>query len=226
MAASPLAFDIETVGVGWDTLEPDIQQYLLARARDDDEREAVPHRLALNPGTGRIIAIGLWRPDEQRGGVLLEGDDADWAPFAEDAQVFRGTEERILTEFWRYVGDHAGTLISFNGRAFDGPYLMLRSALLGVAPTRNLVPYRYSFKEHCDLAEVVTFFRARPLESFHFWCRRFGMSSPKDEMDGAGVGEAYAAGKLTEIGRYCLQDARHTAALYLRLLPLIKLQGE
>lgn len=221
MAASPLAFDIETVGVGWDNLEPEIQQYLLDRAPTPEEREQVPHRLALNPGTGRIVAIGLWRPEEQRGGVLVEGEDGPWQPFAQGAQIYRGSEERILREFWRYVRAHAGTLITYNGRSFDGPFLMLRSALLGVAPTRNLVPYRYSFKDHCDLAEVISFFRSRPLESFDFWCRRFGLPSPKEDMDGSQVGAAYEAGKLLDIAHYCLLDARRTADLYLRLQPLI-----
>ncbi|HLS89231.1 MAG TPA: hypothetical protein VK008_06355 [Sphingobacteriaceae bacterium] len=223
MTVSPLAFDIETVGVDWDSLEPEIQEYLLSRAKTDEERRTVPERLGLHPGTGRVVAIGLWRPEEKRGGVLLEGEPADWSPFEDNAQIFRGSEERILKEFWRYVRDHAGTLISYNGRAFDGPFLMLRSVLLGVAPTRNLVPYRYSFKDHCDLAEVVTFFRARPMESFDFWCRRFGLASPKEGMDGSAVADYYAAGDLLAIGRYCLADARQTAELYLRLLPLIQL---
>ena len=226
MPPSPLVIDIETVGMEWSELEADVQEYLLARARTEEERRAVPERLGLHPGTGRIIAIGLWRPDEDRGGVLLEGgddSDAGWQPFEDGAMIFRGSESRILKEFWRYVSEGAGTLITYNGRSFDGPFLMLRSTLLGIAPTRNLVPYRYSFKEHCDLAEVLTFFGLRRMDSLHFWCRQYGIPSPKHDMDGSGVAQAYKEGRLEDIARYCLADVRATAELYRRLQPLINL---
>jgi len=68
---SPLAVDIETVGIEWDELHPEVQDYLLRRARDDDERQRVKDQLALHPGTGRVVAIALWRPYEDRGGVLV-----------------------------------------------------------------------------------------------------------------------------------------------------------
>ncbi|HEY8449868.1 MAG TPA: ribonuclease H-like domain-containing protein [Bacillota bacterium] len=223
---APLVVDIETVGMNWDDLDPAVQRYLLERARNEEERQAVPERLGLHPATGRIVAIGLWRPDQDRGGVLVEGPadhEAGWQPFEDGALIFRGPEERLLREFWRYVSEGAGTIVTFNGRFFDGPYLMLRSAMLGIAPTRNLVPYRYSFREHCDLAEVLTFHRLRPLESFDFWCRQFGIASPKDELAGAGVAAAYAEGNLDRIARYCLRDVRATAELYRRLQPLIEL---
>src|SRR5690606_37281814 len=115
----------------------------------------------------------------------------------------------------------AGTLISYNGRSFDGPYLMIRSAMLGVAPTRNLVPYRYSFKEHCDLAEVLTFHRSRPMDRFDFCCRQFGSASPKTSLKGSEVARAYREGRLSEIARYALSAARAPAELYQRLQDLI-----
>ena len=224
---TPLAVDIETVGLEWDELHPEVQDYLMRRARDEEERSRVKDQLGLHPGTGRIVAIALWRPYEDRGGVLVEdptGGDRRWTPFPEggaDALIFRGSERDILAEFWRYVSQHAGTLITFNGRSFDGPFLMVRSAILGVAPSRNLVPYRYSFQDHCDLAEVLSFHGARQRNSFLFWCHQFGIASPKQEMDGAEVGEAYRQGRIDDIARYCLADARATAELYRRLEPMI-----
>ncbi len=224
---TPLAVDIETVGFDWDELHPEVQDYLMRRARDDDERSRVKDQLGLHPGTGRVVAIALWRPYEDRGGVLVEDPAATaprWAPFPEagaGALIYRGSERDILTEFWRYVSQHAGTLITFNGRSFDGPFLMIRSAILGVVPTRNLVPYRYSFQDHCDLAEVLSFYGARQRNSFLFWCHQFGIPSPKQAMDGAEVGEAYRQGRIDDIARYCLADARATAELYRRLEPMI-----
>ena len=34
--------------------------YLLNRARKPEERDAMPERLALYPGLGKVIAIGIW----------------------------------------------------------------------------------------------------------------------------------------------------------------------
>ena len=225
MSLSPLAIDIETVGLEWEDMDEEVRNYLLGRGKKDQSKEDVIARLPLSPGTGRIISIGMWRPEEEKGGVLLEsaGDDSpeEWAELAEKSMIYRGSESDILTEFWRYVSRGVGRLITFNGRSFDGPFLMLRSALLGIEPTRSFSPYRYSFRRHCDLAEVVSFFGARKLESFDFWCRQAGIESPKAEMDGSEVGKAYSEGKIDKIGRYCLRDARATAELFNVLAPVI-----
>jgi len=226
MALAPLAFDIETVGYDWDELDPEVQEILLKRARTDEERAEVPERLGLHPGTGRIVAIGMWRPGDSRGGVLVDGPSAGWTPFEGDpgveAKIFRGSEREILEEFWRFVRNNASTLVTYNGRGFDGPYIHIRSAILGVAPSRSLVPYRYSFRDHCDLAEVLSFYRTRPMDSLAFWCHQFGIESPKGEMDGSGVAEMFAVGEIDTIARYCLRDARATAELYERVEPLIR----
>jgi len=41
-------------------------------------------------------------------------------------------------------------------------------------------------------------------------------------MDGAGVGAAYAEGRLDEIVQYCLKDCRATSAIYERLAPFYR----
>jgi len=226
MSLSPLAIDIETVGLEWEDLDEEVRSYLLNRGKKDKTKEEVVDRLALSPGTGRIVSIGMWRPQEGKGGVLLEDSNGEsgsveWAEFAEETMIYRGSESEILTEFWRYISRGVGRLVTFNGRSFDGPFLMLRSAILGVEPTRSFSPYRYSFTRHCDLAEVVSFFGARRLESLDFWCRQVGIESPKTEMDGSEVGSAYHDGRIEEIGRYCIRDARATAELYNALQPVI-----
>jgi len=226
MSLSPLAIDIETVGLEWKNMDDEVRDYLMNRGNKKSTKEEVISRLPLSPGTGRIISIGMWRPKEEKGGVLLEGakdDDGpeEWAELSEETMIYRGSESEILTEFWRYISRGVGRLVTFNGRSFDGPFLMLRSALLGVEPTRSFSPYRYSFTRHCDLAEVVSFFGARRLESLDFWCRRAGIESPKAEMDGSEVGTAYRAGKTEEIGKYCIRDARATAKLFNVLEPVI-----
>ena len=226
MSLSPLAIDIETVGLEWEDMDEEARSYLKNRGRKDKTKEEVIDHLPLSPATGRIISIGMWRPKEEKGGVLLESpkgedEDLDWSELSEETMIYRGSESELLTEFWRYISRGVGRLITFNGRSFDGPFLMLRSALLGIEPTRSFSPYRYSFTRHCDLAEVVSFFGARRLESLDFWCRQAGIEPPKDEMDGSKVGAAYREGEIEKIGRYCIGDARATAELFNLLEPVI-----
>jgi DNA polymerase elongation subunit (family B) len=227
MNSTPLAVDIETVGKDWEEFDEETQKYLMNRGRKDTTEAEVIDRLSLNPGTGRIVAIGMWRPEESKGGVLLEEDSDDkvseeWESLADQEMIYRGSEAEILREFWRYVAQSVGRLVTYNGRSFDGPFLTLRSALLGVEPSRSFSPYRYSFSRHCDLAEVISFFGARGLESLDFWCRQAGIESPKKGLDGSKVGEAYENGEIEKIGRYCLEDARATAELFKTLKPVIK----
>ena len=135
MASQPLAIDVETVGLPWDGFMPAIQEYLLERARDDEERAAFPEQLALYPGTAQIVAIGMWMPGEQRGGVLVNNTTGTraWENFYDGARVFHGDEAEILTEFWQLI-QRSDTIVTYNGRTFDCPILMLRSAVLGVRP--------------------------------------------------------------------------------------------
>jgi len=223
MASQPLAIDIETTGQPWDGFVPEIQEYLLSRARDDEERAAFPGQLALYPGAAKIVAIGMWRPGEQSGGVLVNNNAGarEWHEFHDGASVFHGSEEEILEQFWQLVPQF-GTIVTYNGRGFDCPILMLRSAVNGVRPTRNLMPYRYSFQQHCDLMEVLSFHRAIAPYSFQFWCHQFGIDDPKEGLTGSAVPKAFEAGNWDDIAKYCLKDARATAELYERLLPLIE----
>ncbi len=224
MPRIPVAVDIETVGQDWDSLSADVKAYLTDRAKTDAEREELPNRLALHPGTGRIIAIGLWYPDTARGRILLEGPPTAWEAFGGDAQIFRGPEDALLREFWRLLAEGPTTIVTFNGRAFDAPYLMIRSAIVGVDPGRNLLPYRYRFDDHCDLAEVLTFWNSRRVDgNLEFWCCQFGIESPKAGLRGSEIGALYKEGRLEEIARYCLRDARATASLFTRLRPIVRL---
>jgi predicted PolB exonuclease-like 3'-5' exonuclease len=107
---------------------------------------------------------------------------------------------------------------------------MLRSALLGVAPSMNLAGQRFSIDPHCDLSDVLTFHGAIGYDRTYgldYWCRRFGITSPKEEgLEGSLVQGYYESGRLEEIVQYCARDVQATAELYQRLqgtlLPLFR----
>jgi predicted PolB exonuclease-like 3'-5' exonuclease len=94
---------------------------------------------------------------------------------------------------------------------------MLRSAIRGVKPSRNLMPYRYAANEHCDLLEQLTFYGASRKFNLDFYCKSFGIKSPKEEgISGMDVGNLFAEGRYREIATYCLGDVRATAELFHR----------
>ena len=218
-----VGLDIETVGQNWETLAPRAQAFL-CEDKDEEEIARAKERLGLHPATGRIVAIGMWDLGGSRGRVLVEGGAPEWTVFGEDAQIFRGTEAAMVREFWGVIERESPLVVTFHGRGFDAPYLMLRSAILGVAPTRNLMGPRYQLSNHCDLHEVLTFWNAsRTRGNLDFWSCQFGLPSSKGEMRGSDVAAMYRDGRLEEIARYCLDDARVTAQLYDRLRPIISI---
>ncbi len=224
-----IAFDIEVAGFQWEEVDEITRGYLLSRAKDEEQRSAVPERTALFPGLGKVIAIGMWNLDMERGRCLLEGrreEPHEWERVP-GSDVFRGSEAELLEHFWDVVEQKRPRLVSFNGRYYDGPILMIRSAQLGVKPSANLCGHRFNLAHHVDLTEVLSFHGAwREQYKLDYWCRRFDVESPKGSIDGSQIARAYREGRIEEIGEYCLRDARATGQIFRKieetLLPLFK----
>jgi predicted PolB exonuclease-like 3'-5' exonuclease len=175
--------------------------------------------MSLWPLTGRIVVLAMVNPDSGRGRVWYEKTDGRVEETSADRLfTFVGdTESVFLAEFWKAIARYH-RFVTFNGRSFDGPFLMLRSAALGVTVTKNLVGYRYSVKPHTDLLEVLSFFGAARKWNLDFACKAFGIESPKEHgMDGYSVGPYYRAGRLREIALYCRRDVEATARLFQKL---------
>src|SRR5258708_7377146 len=96
---------------------------------------------------------------------------------------------------------------------------MIRSAINGIVPKRDLVGYRYGFHPNCDVREALNFFGTTNSRQFKFnldlACKAFGVETSKSEgIDGRSVETWYRAGRHREIADYCLEDVRATAELY------------
>ena len=222
LRAPVLAFDIEVAGVEWEEVDEATRHYLMAREKrrgGATDVESIQHRLALVRGLGRVVSIAMWNLDKDSGAVLVHGSGNKWDDFdpIPGTKVWRGNEREMLTEFWRLAKDW-GTVVTYNGRSYDGPVLMTRSAMLDVVPSRQLCGYRYSIRDHCDLMEVMNFQgAARESYSLDYWCRRFGVESPKGKMDGSMVAQKARNGHYDDIAEYCLRDTRATADLFRRV---------
>lgn len=212
---SKIVVDIETIGFDFEAFEEKTQAYLLKYAKNEDEREEVKTRLALSPLTGEIVTIGMLNPESGKGRVFFQNRDEEKVTFSENGIFYQsGTEKEILEKFWELIGRYE-QVITFNGRSFDGPFLILRSAKHAIRPEKNLFGYRYDYRAHCDLLEQLTFYGATRRYSLEFYANFFGLENSKEEgIDGSMVGELYQAGKYAEIARYCARDLKTTAELF------------
>jgi DNA polymerase elongation subunit (family B) len=153
MSQQYLVFDIETTPVNWDTLSESQQEYLLRYAETDEEIEQRKFEMALNPLTASVVCIGLQLMEQQSDGSWKEikraafstkpgydSDEIQEITLESGFPCYIISEEKVLLDFWAILDKYKGaSLISFNGRGFDAPFLMLRSAIHGIRPRRNIM---------------------------------------------------------------------------------------
>lgn len=212
---SRIIFDIETAGKDFGSLEQATQDYLLRWAETEADIKEVKESLSFYPLTAEIVTIGMLNPETMRGAVYFQSPNNPVPAFEEDGIIFQsGTEKDLIQWFWDAIKsyDH---FITFNGRTFDCPFIMVRSAMHKVKPKRDLMPNRYN-GSHIDIFDQLTFFGAtRRKFSLDMWCKAFGIKSPKAEgITGYDVKDLYASGRHLEIARYCLGDIKATKELF------------
>jgi 3'-5' exonuclease len=211
---SEVVFDIETLASPPGTLD-ERERVSLCGSAEEDPAEVL-HRMSLAPLTARILAVAMLNPGTGRGKVWYEHPGGEPAR-TEDrlVEVVPAAEEEMLAEFWRTV-TRFQRIITFNGRLFDCPFLMLRSALLGVAPSRNLIPYRFSAREHCDLLDQLTFYGAMRKFTLEAYCRGFGIGRAGGDSGRPDVPRLVDERRYREIAEYAAGTVRATAELYRR----------
>ena len=214
---SRVVIDIETLAYPLEHFDETQQEYLLKFSDTEEKKLETIQKFSLYPTTSQIITIGMLNPDTGHGKVLFQSEGkVDEFPGDGAVHLLSGTECELLSWFWQDLV-HYEQFITFNGRGFDCPFLMLRSAMLRVQPTRNLMPYRYDSKIHCDLLEQLTFYGALRKFNLDFYCKSFGIESPKSHgITGLDLRQLYAEKRFKEIAEYNLGDLKATAELFLR----------
>ena len=214
---SHVVLDIETLGFPLESFDETQQKYLLKFAETDADRVETIQKLSLYPTTAQIIAIGMLNPETNRAKILFQSDKKlDYHSHDELVHFKSGSEKEIVEQFWLDIG-HYDQFVTFNGRGFDCPFLMLRSAILQVQPTRNLMPYRYDASIHCDLLEQFTFYGALRKFNLDFYCKSFGVESPKMHgVTGLDMKQLTEEKRFREIAEYNLRDFQATAELFRR----------
>ena len=241
-----LVFDIETSALPLEHFDAAQQEYLFREAErqatDVDKarkRAEISQQFNLWPFTAQVVCIAMINADSGKGQVLYQADDFEEADEEEEAALPDETgggspastggiefapqvdEAELLAAFWD-VAKRYDSIVTFNGRGFDVPFLYLRSALLNVPISRrDWLGYRYQTEPHCDLAEQFTFYSVSGRDgaarkfNLDFYCKAFGIESPKSQgVTGLDVNDLLAAGEYKKIAEYCVRDVRATVELY------------
>ncbi len=138
-------------------------------------------------------------------------------------------EESIIRHFFGFVEEKNPKLVSFNGRGFDMPMLLIRAMKYAIAfpawfdqnnPMLNKTKwenYRQRFAEgfHLDLLDSMGSFGAVRNLKLDTLCTMAGMPG-KYDVHGDQVLDLYYDGRLDRIKEYCQSDTLNTYWLYLK----------
>jgi hypothetical protein len=225
-----IVFDIETSAQPLENFDETQQEYLFRETEKIDDatakaakREEITKFMSLWPFTSQVVCIAMLNAETQRGQSLCSSRMILRTPTTKMAPVdsFRArTRPNCSPQFWDVAKNT--TIVTFNGRGFDVPFIYLRSALLNVPISKkNWLGYRYAVEPHCDLAEQFTFYSVSGRDgaarrfNLDFYCKAFGIESPKSAgVTGMRRDDADGRGKFREIAEYCLRDVRATVELY------------
>jgi 3'-5' exonuclease len=218
-----LVFDIETIpdvefgrrllGIK-DLPDSEVAAAMFARRRQQTGSDFLPfpqHRVV-------AIACALRRGDSLK--IWSLGDAGS-------------TERELLERFFEGIERFTPDLVSWNGGGFDLPVLHYRCLLHGVRAARywetgdedNAFRYnnylgRFHWR-HLDLMDVIAGFQARGRTSLADVAALLGLPG-KLGFSGAEVWNAWQAGNLEGIRRYCETDVLNT---YLVLLAFERMRG-
>ena len=135
---------------------------------------------------------------------------------------YNDDEKTVLTEFTqmleRYYNEPDHLLCAHNGKEFDYPYLSRRCLINQIDIPRILElagkkPWEVTL---LDTMELWKFGDYKAYTSLELLAASFGISTPKDDIDGSMVGDVYWKEKnLERIKHYCQKDIVTVAQLLL-----------
>ena len=232
--------------------DEETKEYLTKFANNDEERAKAIEGLVFTPFTSRIVAIGMLDYNKKEGAVLVNApkektldsaakleaermlsynanheEGSEDKPYTESKleklTYLCGSEKEIIDLFWRKIRTEGYNLfVTFNGREFDCPFIMLRTFIMKLKPSYNLMSGTdFNIKGyHIDLMKELTFNKhsptgARRKFTLDFYCKQLGIPSPKaDGIKGDMVKDLYENGEYQTIADYCFGDVVATGNLF------------
>jgi uncharacterized protein YprB with RNaseH-like and TPR domain len=163
----------------------------------------------------KVVCIGF--------GSLQQQEDGKWHMRLK--ALVHDDEQILLNSFCEMLGKFVGVykdmkFCGHNIKEFDMPFLCRRMVInnVGLPPCMQTMGKKPWEVSHLDTMEMWRFGDHKNFTSLSLLATILGIPSPKSDMDGSMVAEAYWKEKqLVRIGAYCLQDVLTSAKVYLRL---------
>ena len=176
-------------------------------------RRDVERYMALRPEFGHVICIGMGHDGRGRGELETK---ALTARAVED-------ERRILEAFWDVVRSARDwRFVTYNGLAFDLPYLIRRSIYVGVPPSSGLPLRPYAPDSHFDVMRVLSNWERADAVRLDVVAELLGLQKWPPGMEGSQVLGLWRAGRIDDIEAYCLGDVRLAYEVFLRVEPYFR----
>jgi len=153
----------------------------------------------------------------------------DYGRFDKVSCIDGKSEKELIENFLNFINKFNPKIVSFNGRIFDMPMLLVRAMkyrlsipaffevdnkALGKSKWDNY-RYRYSDRFHIDLMDHISEFGAVRGLNLDLLCSMMGIPG-KYDVHGDQVVELYYNNELQKINEYCQSDVLNTYWLYLR----------
>lgn len=180
----------------------------LADSKVGEVAGAAYRKTSFDATQGQICVIGWKINDEEVRAIDIGPPDAEKAMLA---IFFAGVSELFSRKF----GSKSElVLVGHNILDFDLRFLYQRAVILGVKPSFDLSPARFSNNAFDTMTRWAGYGNRISLDSL---CKALDVPTPKDGMDGSQVYDYYKAGRIDEIAAYCQKDVEATYACYKKM---------
>ena len=206
MEKKPITFDLETIADKsviplLPAVEADsrLKDPAKIKANIKEKQEKQIANMGLNPTTARICCFG-WHDGKKTSSLLLKDESMP-------------SEKALLQNVWDILagGDH---FVTFNGNEFDVPMLLMRSLINRVRPSVKIHTKKYTIVNHTDVRAVLSNWNAFAQGTLDFYSRLLLGKSPKDDLDGSMVQDAWNMELYDDIVKYCEDDCTATFQIY------------
>lgn len=145
----------------------------------------------------------------------------EFGAFIKVNKIEGNSEREMIGNFFAFINKYEPRLVSFNGKGFDMPVLVLRALKYNIRANAyldtitdkwNNYKTRYNDQRHCDLFESLGAWRGVRLDTVCAMAELPG----KYDTHGDEVMSLFYADKLDKIHEYCESDTLNTYMLFLK----------
>lgn len=153
----------------------------------------------------------------------------EFGRFKRVSTIAGDSEEKKIAEFIKFINEHNPRLVSYNGRGFDLPMLMIRAMRYNIDASEYFntndrangkdkwcnYRSRYDGVFHLDLLDHISDFKAVSGLKLDLLCASLNLPG-KYDVHGDEVMNLYYDGKQDKIDEYCESDTLNTYWLFLK----------